>query len=84
MDSPSTFLIFFTSPLPQNWAASYPCAADNPEYQQGKHKKDLIGQPHGRNGRCPQGADHQCVHKVHHCVQHALKRYRAGNHKGFS
>ena len=35
-----------------------------PEYQQGKHKKDLIGQPHGRNGRCPQGADHQC------CAQH--------------
>ena len=45
MDSPRTFLIFFTSPLPQNWAARIPAPLTIPNTSRENTKKTLFASP---------------------------------------
>lgn len=83
MDRPNTFLIFFTSLFPQNWAASTPLPLTMPNTSRENTKNTLFASPTAANGRSPKASDHQGVHQVHHCVQHTLQGHGTGDHQGF-
>lgn len=57
--------------------------ADHAEYKERHDKKHLVGQPHRRDGRRAQGADHHGINHIDNRVQHALHGYRKGNFHRF-